>query len=487
MTSPPTPPSTPSTPPPPRRPSLAPVMVPVTLALIALAVLTWWLAQPSPRRFELRAPETPAGASGDGAASAGEWRGQLTRGSGVAPDPAGFPHGWPQYRGPSRTGSTDDPTPLARALPPEGPPVRWAIDVGDGYAGPAVHRGKVYLLDYDIPNQTDVLRCLSLTDGRDLWRYSYPVKLKPNHGMSRTVPAVNDRYVVTLGPKCHVVCLRADTGEFLWALDLVRQFGSTVPAWYAGQCPILDDGDRVILAPAGPDALLIAIDAATGKVLWKTPNPKRWEMTHASISVMEFAGQRIYLYPASAGVVAVNAADGTLLFDTDLWKIQMATVPAPVILPPNRILLAGGYNSGAVVLELQETQGSITANLVHRFDAKTFSAPQQTPIPFGSLVLSIRQDGQLAALDPAAGTIAWTSGKNHRFGLGPMLLAGNLAYLLNDTGDLTLAELSPTGFRPLATAHLLTGKESWGPLALSHGHLLARNLTRLICVDVSGP
>ena len=28
--------------------------------------------------------------------------------------------------------------------------------------------------------------------------------------MSRTVPAVTDKYVVALGPKCHVMCLDAD-------------------------------------------------------------------------------------------------------------------------------------------------------------------------------------------------------------------------------------------------------------------------------------
>ena len=71
-----------------------------------------------------------------------------------------------------------------------------------------------------------------------------------------------------------------------WLLDLVRQFGASVPQWYAGQCPLIDGG-RAILAPGGPDALLMAVECATGRVVWKTPNPHGWTMTHSSIVPME--------------------------------------------------------------------------------------------------------------------------------------------------------------------------------------------------------
>ena len=50
--------------------------------------------------------------------------------------------------------------------------------------------------------------------------------------------------------------------------------GST--AWYAGQCPLID-GDRVILAPAGK-ALLIAVQLATGKVIWQSDTWKDLEV-----------------------------------------------------------------------------------------------------------------------------------------------------------------------------------------------------------------
>ena len=66
--------------------------------------------------------------------------------------------------------------------------------------------------------------CYSLLDGTELWRRGYAVDIKRNHGMSRTIPAVNDKYVVTVGPRCQVMCCDAITGDLLWGIDMVREF-----------------------------------------------------------------------------------------------------------------------------------------------------------------------------------------------------------------------------------------------------------------------
>ena len=76
---------------------------------------------------------------------------------------------------------------------------------------------------------------------------------------------------------------------------------------------------------------IVAVDPETGEVLWQTPNPKGWKMTHSSIMPMEFGGERMYVYCASGGVVGVSAKDGRLLWESTDWKISIATVPSPVV------------------------------------------------------------------------------------------------------------------------------------------------------------
>ena len=157
----------------------------------------------------------------------------------------------------------------------------------------------------DIDRSADMLRCLSLDDGREIWRNGYPFVVPDNHGMSRTIPAVAGDCVVSLGPQCQVACWDAASGKARWLIDLVLDYGATVPPWYAGQCPLIDaTTDRLILAPGGR-ALVMAVDYRTGKVIWQSPNPRGWTMTHASIVPMEFAGRRMYVYCGKGGVAGV--------------------------------------------------------------------------------------------------------------------------------------------------------------------------------------
>ena len=394
---------------------------------------------------------------------------------------ANLPGAWPQFRGAKGDNIAADGVALARQWK-QAPRQLWSVDLGEGYAGAAVRDGRVYILDYDSDAKADALRCLSLADGKEIWRFTYPVKIKRNHGMSRTVPTLAGKYVVTFGPKCHVGCLEAETGKFVWGLDLVKDFGATVPEWYAGQCPLVD-GDRVILGVGG-DQLLMAVELATGKVVWKSPNQNDWKMTHSSVIPIEFAGKRQYIYVASGGVAGVNAADGTQLWETDAWKISIAAVPTPVPVGSDRLFLSGGYNAGAMMLRLKEDAGKIVTETVFRLKPTEFGAAQQTPILYDGHIYGVRPDGQLTCLD-LDGKIRWTSGAAAKFGLGPFVIGNGLIYALNDDGTLTLAEATPSGYRSLAKARVIEGHDCWAPMALVNGRLLARDLTKMVCLEVT--
>ncbi len=454
-------------------------MAAAALALVSLIILWLWMtSEPEgewqervPSQIDLHPPSVDEGISAI-------LRGELIQSDGI---PAEIPGSWPRFRGTNFDGISAEDVALAEAWAEGEPKVLWSVDVGEGYAGAAVRNGRVYLLDYDMEQKADALRCLSLADGKEIWRYSYPVKTKRNHGMSRTVPAVTDEHVVGLGPKCHVICLDSITGEFRWGIDLVRDFGTTVPLWYAGQCPLIDGG-RVILAPGG-EMLMIAVDIETGEVVWETPNPRRWKMTHASIMPMVFAGKRMYVYCASGGVVGISAEDGTLLWETSEWRISIATVPSALIMDEGRIFLSGGYNAGSMMLQLREDNGTIIAEPVFRLEAEVFGATQHTPILFEDHIYGVRPDGQLVCLD-TNGKVLWASGAAHSFGLGPFLIANGLIYVMDDSGLLTLTKAGSSNYTQLAQAQVLTGHDSWGPMAIVGGRLIARDLTQMVCLDV---
>ncbi|MDA0323713.1 MAG: PQQ-like beta-propeller repeat protein [Verrucomicrobia bacterium] len=446
----------------------------------ALLSLVSHLARTPPSGFTARTPGQDRAPTAIPAGESPLIHGRVGRGPAK---PSALPGSWPGFRGARHDGIATTSARLAATWPAEGPRAVWRIDLGEGHAGAAVMDGCLYVIDYDRENQEDALRCLSLDDAAEIWRYTYPIAIKRNHGMSRTVPAVDHSVVVAMGPKCHVIALDRRTGERLWDMDLARDHGVTVPPWYAGQCPLLDES-RVILATGGDD-LMMAVDALTGDIAWRTPNPKAWKMTHSSIVPVHLGDRKIYLYSSSGGVVGVDARDGRILWETDAWTIRIAAIASPLPVGDGRIFFSGGYNAGSLMLQLVADGETITHRELFRLKAAQFGSTQQTPVFFEGHIYGVRPDGRLVCLD-LDGKFAWESPTSQRFGLGPYMIVNDRLLAMDDHGLLTMARATPSSFRPLAQAQVLDGHDSWGPMASAERFLIVRDLTTMVCLDLGG-
>jgi len=302
-----------------------------------------------------------------------------------------LPGDWSCFRGPGRDNIGPPGSTIASSIEDVHPV--WQVGVGEGYASPCIKDGRVFLLDHDSSTEQDVLRCFALGTGTELWRTGYTAVVKRNHGISRTIPATDGKAVVALGPKCMLLCADVLTGKPKWQIDLVEKFGVTVPEWYAGQCPLID-GDKVIVATGG-NSLFVAFNLETGKVVWQTPNPKGWAMTHCSIAPTAVGGDKSYVCCFNAGVAGISALNGKLLWETDKWTVNTATVPTPVPVGDGRIFLSGGYNAGALMIRVSKASPLWAVKEEFRLGPEVFGSDQQTPILFQNRLYGVRPGGEL--------------------------------------------------------------------------------------------
>lgn len=460
--------------------------IPVIIGVAGIVAMYVWLSGDVIDEFDPRLPGADGRPKTVGDANEPvKIAGELIKSDGV---PADLPGAWPRFRGSELDAISKEDVKLARTWPEQGPDVLWSIPLGEGYAGAAVLAGRVYLIDYDDENKADAIRCLSLGDGKEIWRYSYPLVVRRDHGKSRGVPTVTDKYLVAMGPKCHVTCLDSTTGEFRWMFNLVKEFKTKIPKWYTAQCPLIEDG-KAVVAPGG-DALMMAVDCNSGEIVWKTPNPDGWVMTHSSIVPMEFNSKRFYIYcggdQVKGGVVGVSAEDGTVLWKYEQWKVRF-NVPVPVVVPPDRIFLTAGYSQtpkGCTMLRLTESDGKIAVQSEFLHSTDVFGSIQQSPILYDGHIYGIRPDEQLVCLD-LSGSVVWTSTSANKFGFGPYTVADGLMYVMNGSGKLSLVQPGPSGYVQLAQADVMEGHETWGPMAIASGRLIVRDLNRMMCLDVS--
>ena len=406
-----------------------------------------------------------------------------------------LPGSWPQFRGPKYDNVVTEIS-LANKWPKDGPPIKWSLtDLAHGYSGAAVHKGRVYIQDYDPAAKEESLRCFSLDDGKEIWRRSYPLKMVNNHGFTRTVPAVTDKYVVSFGSKCHVLCVDAVTGDKKWGLDLMKDYGSKLPDWYAAQCPIID-GNLAVLAPVGKEVLMMGVDLETGNIVWKTPNPKGLQMSHSSITPTTIGGKKQYVYCAEWGkIVGISAEKdnvGAVLWEETTIDKQVIS-PSPVVLEDGHIFMTAGYKGGSSMLKVTEEGGKFTAKVLWKLDeVEGLSCEQQTPIYYEKHLFALMPDSsgarkqQLVCMDPYdKGKIKWESGKERRFGqYEPILLADGKFYVLDKDAGLTMVKASTTKYEELAKFKYLKGHEAWAPIALAGNLMLLRDEKVLLCLDV---
>jgi outer membrane protein assembly factor BamB len=408
---------------------------------------------------------------------------------------------WPRFRGADYDNICKDSLPLADKWDSSGPPVVWKATLGEGYAGIAVHNGRVYVMDYNERRKTDVLRCFSLKSGNELWRRWYYVDLKRNHGYSRTIPAVTDKYLVTIGPRSHVMCTDPVTGNLFWTIDLEKEYGvpgsekgRITPDFYTGQCPLIDN-NVAVLAPGGK-ALMIGVDCASGKVLWQTPNPDSLRMSHASIMPMKINGKKMYVYNAVGGVVGVSAEGddiGKLMWKTTQWSPP--TVAATTVrLNGNEIAAFGSYGAGGARIKIDYDGISYSAKAVETHKASEgIASDQQTPVITGEFIWTVMPEN--------AGTLkkqlvcynisdlrkpVWSSGKENRFGrgLGPYIVRGDRMFLLDDDANLYYFKLEKSAAVLISHHKILKGIEAWGPMALAGNYLLMRDARNLVCLFI---
>ncbi len=181
---------------------------------------------------------------------------------------------WPQWRGPNRDGKSAD-TGLLKEWPSDGPPLAWKIDkIGGGYCAPSIADGRVFGMSNR--GEDEVVWALSETDGKEIWviRLGPAFDQRPSQGREgpACTPTVDGERLYVEGLGGNVACLQVKDGKIIWQISMTEEFGGRVPRWSYRESPLID-GDKVIITPGGPDAILAALNKSTGEMIWKSTMP----------------------------------------------------------------------------------------------------------------------------------------------------------------------------------------------------------------------
>ncbi|MCD6304102.1 MAG: PQQ-binding-like beta-propeller repeat protein [Planctomycetes bacterium] len=390
---------------------------------------------------------------------------------------------WPQFHGPRGDGKSREKG-LLHKFPPTGPKVLWRVKVGIGYGGPAIQDGRVYLLDR-VSSRSEALRCFDLPSGKELWHYSYPAAGNVSHPGSRSTPAVDDKFVITIGRLGDVYCFSKAAHRPVWRKHLLRDYGGgRRPTWAVAQSPVLYKDDIVILAPQGSRAGVVALRRATGEELWRSPPIGPMDYVTPRLATIDGTDQ--VLMVNRLGVTSVDASNGKLLWRYGGWTCRIP-IPAPTPLPDGRVFITGGYDAGSAMIKVSKGPAGWTVRQLWKTDE--CNSQMNPGMLLGGYIYANSNSNSdsdgMVCLD-LDGKLLWRTGRRYNFQRGHMMYADGMILAIDGrAGSLYLLAASPKGIEELdKAAGLLGGREIWAPLALSDGKLVIRDQSKMLCLDI---
>jgi outer membrane protein assembly factor BamB len=397
---------------------------------------------------------------------------------------------WPQWRGPERSGISQE-TGLLKQWPKEGPKLVWQQnDIGDGYSTPVVVGTRIYLMS-NRGMENEFVQALSTKDGKPIWttrvgNVGNPNQ-NPNYPKARSTPTVDGDFIYALGSDGDLACLEARSGKIRWQKSIRKEFGGQPGEWAYAESPLVD-GDLLVVTPGGAESTMVALNKKTGAVIWKSAVPGGDPAGYASAIVVQAGGRKQYVQFLEKGIVGVDARTGQFL-----WRYkEVAKGPAQFFTPVvgGEYVYGGALGVGGGLVRLKPDGGGVAAEQVY-FE-------RGLPNGYGGAVLvgeylygTDVAGGPFVAVEFTTGKVKW---KAESIGRVSTAYADGLLYLHGVNGDVGLAEATPDAYRekgrftpPAQPKHKQAGpypESAYAHPVIANGRLYIRDLGTLWAYDI---
>jgi outer membrane protein assembly factor BamB len=407
------------------------------------------------------AKETPAAASASvtpGAAPAPPAAEETPAASAAMDTPAE----WPGFRGPNRD-SVIHGVQIKTDWSASPPVVIWRRPIGPGWSSFAVHGDLLYTQEQR--GDDEVVSCYRVSTGEPVWRHRDPIRFYESNGGAgpRATPTLSHGRVYTLGATALLNALDAGTGKVVWSHNAATDTGRKTPEWGFTSSPLVVD-DIVIVAVSGT---LAAYDAATGKPRWVGPQHGG---SYSSPQLVTIDGVAQILLLSAPGAVSVSPADGKLLWE-HTW--EGGAIVQPALTADGGILInAMSAMGGIATRRLAVARGTDGWTVEERWTSNGLKPYYSDFVVHKGHAYGF--DGSiLACIDLEDGKRKWKGG---RFGTGQLVLLADQDVLLvtSEDGELALVKATPDQFTELARIPALNSK-TWNHPVLVGDRLLVRN------------
>jgi len=366
-----------------------------------------------------------------------------------------------QWRGPERTGVYPE-TGLLKEWPEGGPERIWLSDkVLKGYSSPAM--GDEYIYVTGKQGSDEYLTALDY-NGKLAWQVRYGRAWDQSYPETRTTPAVYNGKVYMISGQGEVVCHDAKTGSQVWYENAKEEHSGIFNIYGPSEAPLIVDG-KVFYTPAGFETTTIALDAETGKLIWKS-KPIPDSAAYVSPLFTSHNGRDMIINIAANWAYGMDPVDGSFIWKFDYINRETRQNTRGMIITncntplyhDGKVLLNKGYDHPTIQLSLSDDARDVKIKWSSwDFDTHMGGYILVDGFLYGSNWLN-NSRGNWVCTDWETGETKWEETWNNK---GQIIYADGLIYIYEERrGNVALVKPNPGKLEIISS---FTVEEGSGP------------------------
>ncbi|SFI66116.1 PQQ-binding-like beta-propeller repeat protein [Planctomicrobium piriforme] len=416
--------------------------------------------------------------------------------------PVAMPEDMPAFRGVNRDGNIVSP-PLMTDWTAHPLKELWRKPCGGGYGSFAVVGD--FAVSLEQRGADEAIVCYDVKDGRERWEYRYPSDFFEALGGEgpRSTPTIEGNRVYSFGAFGDLCCLDFLTGEKIWHVNGLQQFGTPNCIWGMTSSPLVFEGNVIVNVGGLTGDGLAAYKIEDGTLVWHgqgLTSPVVTSNFATGPTAVTAAGKSAAGYSSPMlrtlhGQLQLLNFDGTALRGCDpstgrqLWSFPWVagdnvSVAQPIVFDDGRIFISTSYGKGSCMLQVKRDADNWTADEI--WSNINMRCKFTSPVLIDGSLYGI-DEGIMVCLDPSTGKRKWKGGKTGlrgRYDHGQILRIDTQIIALTETGTLVLIAASPESLQELATHRVLPDDKVWNTPAIARGKLFVRNANEMACYEL---
>jgi outer membrane protein assembly factor BamB len=271
-------------------------------------------------------------------------------------------------------------------------------------------------------------------------------------------------------------CYDMQSLKLLWKKNYAQDYGAenTYHGWHG---PPLIIGEKLIIAPGGKKYNVVALNKATGDIIWSSEGA----------GVMAGYGVPIYISDQQVPQVVVMMSDYIIGMDVSNGKLlwshhhtnRYREHPNTPVYSHNMLFCTSSYGKGSVMLRL--INGGRSVEKV--WEVTELGHQTGHVMKFGNYIYGPGEKTHWYCVDWQTGKIMYS---DQTLARGNIIAANGMLYCYSDKGEMALVKPNPQKFEIVSKFLITLGTEQhWAHPAIYRGVLYVRHGDTLMAYKIS--